>query len=289
MNTPHFTGQKFVPVETVEGDYSKGLILLCDHAKNVLPEEYGLLGLEPEQFERHIAYDIGARDLTVGLAKTLGVPAVMSTFSRLLIDPNRGEDDPTVIMGLSDGAVVPGNYPIDQSERQKRLELYHRPYHRAIEEAISRALNAGTVPAVFSVHSFTQMWRGVFRKWDVALLWDSDPRFSHPLLDKLRRSGDLVVGENEPYDGALRNDTMFRHCVVHGLAHSLIEIRQDLIKESSGVKEWVDRLAPMLEQVNQLEPLHVIRHFGSRTGPVETKKILPLEASESIINSRRKP
>lgn len=282
MNTPHFIGQEFVPVETVDGDYSKGLILICDHARNTLPEEYGLLGLKPDQFELHIAYDIGARDLTVGLANSLGVPAVMSTFSRLLVDPNRGEDDPTVIMGLSDGAVVAGNHPIDQAERQKRLDLYHRPYHRAIEGAISQALSSGTVPAIFSIHSFTQMWRGVFRKWDVALLWDSDPRFSHPLLDKLRRAGDLVVGENEPYDGALRNDTMFRHCVVHGLAHSLIEIRQDLIKETSGVMEWIDRLAPALEQVNALEQLHVIRHFGSRTGPVETGKISTLQAIESL-------
>ncbi|MGI9402692.1 MAG: N-formylglutamate amidohydrolase [Rhizobiaceae bacterium] len=282
MNTLQFSGQNFVPVELFEGDFSHGLILICDHARNCLPEEYGRLGLEPDQFERHIAYDIGARDLTIGLAKRLGVPAVLSTFSRLLIDPNRGEDDPTVIMGLSDGAVVPGNYPMDQIERQKRLDLYYRPYHQAIETAIGRAMESGVVPAIFSIHSFTNMWRGMFRKWDVALLWDSDPRFSHPLLDKLRRSGDLVVGENEPYDGALRNDTMFRHCVVHGLAHTLIEIRQDLIQEKSGVQEWIDRLAPMLEQINKLEELHVIRHFGSRTGPVETEKISIPQATESL-------
>ncbi len=273
MNTPQLTGQNFAPVEMIDGDYSKGLILVCDHARNSLPQEYGQLGLEAGQFERHIAYDIGARSLTMGLAKSLGVPAVMSTFSRLLIDPNRGEDDPTVIMGLSDGAIVPGNYPMTQTERQRRLDLYYRPYHRAIDAAINQAAGTGVIPAIFSIHSFTQMWRGVYRIWDVALLWDSDPRFSDPLLDHLRRSGDLVVGENEPYDGALRNDTMFRHCVVSGLAHSLIEIRQDLIREDSGVQEWIDRLAPMLEEINKLEDLHVIRHFGSRTGPVETTKI----------------
>ena len=93
------------------------LILLCDHASNAVPAEYGDLGIAPAQFARHIAYDIGARDLTLGLAARLNAPAVLSRFSRLLIDPNRGLDDPTLIMRISDGAVVPGNRHVDEVER----------------------------------------------------------------------------------------------------------------------------------------------------------------------------
>ena len=96
----------FEPVETIAGDPACGYLILCDHARNTVPPELGDLGLPPATFERHIAYDIGARAVTVNLARTLGAPAVMSCFSRLVIDPNRGLDDPTLLMRLSDGAVI---------------------------------------------------------------------------------------------------------------------------------------------------------------------------------------
>src|SRR5690606_14836293 len=103
---------QFAPFEVVEGDRGKGLVLLADHAGRELPEEYGTLGLPAAEFDRHIAYDIGVEQVTRRLAAMTGAPAVMAHFSRLLIDPNRGEDDPTLIRQLYDGTVVPGNYPM---------------------------------------------------------------------------------------------------------------------------------------------------------------------------------
>lgn len=269
MPQPQSVPEAFSPIEVIEGDPSAGLILLCDHASNALPSEYGSLGLPATEFARHIAYDIGTRDVTLALARRLGVPAVLSTFSRLLVDPNRGEDDPTVVMRLSDGTVIPGNHPITAEEVERRLERFHRPYHRAIDEMIDRCFATGRVPALFSIHSFTPVWKAVVRKWEVALLWDSDPRMTLPLLEALRNQTGFKVGDNEPYDGALRNDTMYRHATARGLAHTLIEIRQDLIGDEAGSILWAERLAPMLEAVNGLEEVHAIRHFGSRTGPVE--------------------
>jgi predicted N-formylglutamate amidohydrolase len=262
-------GEDFPPYERIEGDRSRGLILICDHASNALPPEYGDLGLPSAEFARHIAYDIGARNVTLGLAAMLGVPALLSTYSRLLIDPNRGEDDPTIVMRLSDGTVIPGNHPITAQEIEGRIERFHRPYHAAIAGEIEACLARGTIPAIFSVHSFTPSWKAYRRPWQVALLWDSDPRFTLPLLEMLGAVPGLTVGDNEPYDGALRNDTLFRHATVQGLAHTLIEIRQDLIGHDDGVRQWCDLLCPMLESINGLAELHEVRHFGSRTGPVE--------------------
>jgi len=37
------------------------------------------------------------------LARALHAPALFTRYSRLLIDPNRGRDDPTLVMQLSDG------------------------------------------------------------------------------------------------------------------------------------------------------------------------------------------
>jgi predicted N-formylglutamate amidohydrolase len=263
------TATDFPSYKTIDGDASAGLLIVCDHAENRLPAEYGDLGLPAAEFRRHIAYDPGAAAVTRALAARLGVLAVLSTFSRLLIDANRGEDDPTLIMRLSDGAVVPGNARVDAAERARRIARFHAPYHAAIAAAIEKALAAGKPPALFSVHSFTPVWRGYVRPWHAGVLWDTDPRFALPLIAALRESGDIVVGDNEPYSGALANDTMYRHATRRGLAHGLIEIRQDLIADEAGVTAWVERLAPILTHLNALPELHVIRHYGSKAGPVD--------------------
>ena len=257
------------PFLTIDGDYSRGLVLICDHARNAMPESYGSLGLPVSELERHIAYDIGAEGLTRGLAERLGVPAVMSTFSRLLIDPNRGEDDPTLIRQLSDGAVIPANYPLSAAERDYRLATFFRPYDQAIGEMIARSVvtdnGSERTPVVLSVHTMTDKWNNLPRPWHASVLWDNDPRFAKPLMAALHGIDGCVVGDNEPYDGALIGDTLYRHCTEAGIAHALIEIRQDLVREQSGIDEWVEKLVHAVEQSMQAPDLHERRHFGSRT------------------------
>jgi predicted N-formylglutamate amidohydrolase len=260
----------FSPVHHVDGNLGLGLLLTADHARRDLPAEYGSLGLAQSEFERHIAYDIGVENLTRLLAAKLDAPAVMGGFSRLLIDPNRGEDDPTLIMQLSDGAVISGNYPMTPDEREKRLDNFYRPYHDAIASVSTQVASAsGKAPFVVSIHSFTPNWRGRDRPWHIGLLWDADPRAITPFLSMLRDEPGLIVGDNEPYNGALKNDAMYRHATSRGYAHVLIEVRQDLIAEKAGATEWAERLAPMLRAINALPEIHEIRHFGSRTGPVD--------------------
>ena len=141
--------------EMAAGRHETGLLLLCDHASSHVPAAYGNLGLPTGQFARHIAYDIGAQDLTLGLAGRFRAPALLTRYSRLLIDPNRGEDDPTLIMKLSDGAVVPGNVGIDEAERRLRMERYYRPYHGAVTAALDQMLEQDVTPLIVSIHSFT--------------------------------------------------------------------------------------------------------------------------------------
>ncbi|WP_417667708.1 N-formylglutamate amidohydrolase [Roseibium sp.] len=258
----------FSPSETIEGDLSGGLLLLCDHARNAVPPEYGDLGLPQEQFERHIGYDIGVRPLTLELSKRLNAPALMTTYSRLLIDPNRGEDDPTIVMRLSDGAVVPGNANVDAAERQNRIERFHRPYHQLIESTLDSMIGSGPPPVIVSIHSYTAVWRGIPRPWHAGILWDSDERAVRPFIDQLEAQGDLVVGDNEPYDGALKNDTMYRHATKRGLAHALLEVRQDLIADNKGVLEWADRLQPILEDLVARPELRQIKLHTSRSDAI---------------------
>jgi predicted N-formylglutamate amidohydrolase len=259
----------FAPFDLIEGDRSRGIVLVADHARRELPEEYGALGLLAAEFERHIAYDIGVEAVTRELASLLGVPAVLANFSRLLIDPNRGEDDPTLIRQLYDGTIVPGNYPMPAEERERRLERFYRPYHDAVAAVVaSVAQKSGRAPFIFSVHSFTPVMQGRARPWHVGVLWDLDDRAPRALIEALAADKDLVVGDNEPYDGALRGDTMFRHAIVNGFAHALIEIRQDLIADTKGALAWAERLAPIVDAINRRSDIHAVKIFGSRTGPL---------------------
>lgn len=224
----------------------RGLLLLCDHATNRVPPTVagGDLGLPPEEMARHIAYDIGARGVMLEMARLLAAPALMTRFSRLVIDPNRGEDDPTLVMRLYDGTIIPGNRHVTPAEVERRLDDWHRPYHHAIEAAIGRMGE----PALVSMHSYTPQLVGrPWRPWQVGILWHRDGRIAGPLLAGLRAQG-YCVGDNEPYSGELEGDTMSRHGTTRGLPHVLIEVRQDLIATEEGQAEWAGRLAPIVRQ-----------------------------------------
>lgn len=237
--------------DVVAGRRDAGAVLLCDHAGREFPAGYGTLGMPAAEMERHIAYDIGAAGVTRELAALLGAPAVLGRYSRLLIDLNRGVDDPTLIMRLSDGAIVPGNRHLDDAERAHRVERFYRPYHDAVSSTLTAceaaAISPDRRPVIVSMHSFTPVWKGVPRPWHVGVLWDAgDGRIAVPLMAALRAEGDLVVGDNEPYRGHLEGDTLWQHGLKRGAPHVLIEVRQDLIADAAGERAWAARLARVL-------------------------------------------
>lgn len=222
-----------------------GLLFLCDHAANAVPERYAGLGLPPQLLASHIAYDLGAAAVTADLAVRFASPAILGRWSRLVIDLNRGADDPTLVMKLSDGTIIPGNAKADVAEIATRLREFHAPYHAAITAEIAGLEAAGGVPVLVSVHSFTPVWKGRRRTWDVAVLSDDDRRLADPLLASLR-AAEFAAGDNEPYAGGLAGDTLDRHGTRTGLPHVLIEIRQDLIAEAAAAARFAERLSPIL-------------------------------------------
>lgn len=222
-------------------------LVTCDHASNRVPDEIagGDLGIAAEDLERHIAYDIGAAGLAIALADHLGATAILSDFSRLVIDPNRGEDDPTLLMKLYDGTIIPANRHADAAETNRRLDLFYRPYHAAYARLAARRPDT----VIVAIHSFTPGLKGrAPRPWHVGVLHSHlDSRLSRALLAHLRRDGDLCVGDNEPYDGHLPGDAIDRHALRTGRHNTLIELRQDLIAAPEGQLAWARRLAPLLQ------------------------------------------
>ena len=221
-------------------------LVTCDHASNRVPPEVagGDLGIAAEDMARHIAWDVGAAGVATALGELLDAPVILSDFSRLVIDPNRGEDDPTLLMKLYDGTIIPANRHADAAEVERRLALFHRPYH----QALSRLVEARDDPVILSIHSFTPCLRGrAPRPWQVGVLYSHlDPRLSRHFLAHLVARPDLCVGDNEPYLGHLPGDAIDRHALSAGRHNTLIELRNDLISTPEGQRAWAERLAPLL-------------------------------------------
>ena len=222
-------------------------LITCDHASNLVPEfvNGGTLGVAPEDMARHIAYDVGAAGVAYALGRLLDAPVICSNFSRLVIDPNRGEDDPTLMMKLYDGTIIPGNRHADQAELEKRLNRLYRPYHTALSQMAAR--QPGTI--ICSVHSFTRQFKGrPPRPWHLGLLYAVDDRLARPLLARLNAEDDLCVGDNQPYSGHLAGDAIARHAIAYERPNILLELRNDLIETPPAQEAWAERLAPMLTE-----------------------------------------
>ncbi len=222
-------------------------LITCDHATNIVPDwvNNGDLGLPPQEMGRHIAFDIGAEGVALGLGAALNAPVVSSRFSRLVIDPNRGEQDPTLLMKLYDGTVIPANTRADTAELTRRLQRLHRPYHAAVADLAAQRTN----PVICAIHSFTPQLKGrAPRPWEVGVLYAGDARLAQPFIAACRAQG-WTTGDNQPYAGHLPGDSIDRHALQHGRPNLLIEVRHDLIDTPQGQADWAARLAPVLDMV----------------------------------------
>jgi predicted N-formylglutamate amidohydrolase len=248
--------------EIVNPDGAAPVLLVCDHASRAVPRVLGHLGLDESVLLRHIGWDIGAAEVTRGLAARLDAPAVLAGYSRLVVDCNRGLEDASCMPEVSDGVAVPGNTGLSAEARRRRAEAIHRLYHGGIAERLEIFAAAERAPALLSIHSFTPVMNGFVRPWHVGILWDKDPRVAVPLLANLRAHADLVVGDNEPYSAKEPvGYTVRAHAVPAGLPHVALEIRQDLIDTAAGARRWAELLAAAFEPILAAPELYKSERF----------------------------
>ena len=222
-------------------------VILCDHASNHVPEDLGTLGLTPSDLERAIAYDIGAACVAEMLSLRLDAPVVSTTTSRLVIDSNRPIGSPESIPTYSEDTDVPGNRSLSEDERARRADAYFWPYHQRIQELLDERERHGLESWIICLHSFTPVFAGVPRRWHVGFTYDRETALAKALISTFSGEDDLVVGDNEPYPIDADGDySLPVHSEARGLPGVLIEIRQDLIKESRGARRWANRLGAAL-------------------------------------------
>ncbi len=264
LTTPSLIGENDPPpFEIINPEGKASMLLICDHASRAFPHAMGRVGLDVSALEKHIAWDIGAAEVTRRLSEKLDAAAVLAGYSRLLIDVNRQPGDPGSIPEISDATTVPGNIGLSEPEQLARVESFFWPYHHAVANAMAHLWRRGVAPALFSIHSFTPSLGGEDRYWDIGVLWNRDPRLAVPLMDKLRAADERKyhVGDNEPYSGQEIAYTIDLHAGAAGLPNCAVEIRQDLIESPEGAQHWADILAGAFEEILAQENLHKVEHF----------------------------
>jgi len=251
------------------------VLLVADHASRAFPAAMGQLGLDDAVLGLHVAWDIGSAEVTRQLARLLDARAVLSGYSRLIVDCNRHLDDPTAFIQVSDGIGVPGNMELGDEQRELRVRSFFQPYHAAIDAELERFHDLGVVPAFISIHSCSPIFDRVVRPWHLGVLWDTDPRIARPLVQALREVPGVCVGDNEPYSGKDPHDyTIDTHAEAAGLPHVGLEIRQDLIDTPQRAAHWAGILAAALSPILDNPDLYCLlrdspaaRHRGTVTRP----------------------
>lgn len=235
------------PVSIFNAAGRSAFLIVADHAGNALPRALGSLGLDATDRERHIAWDLGIAGVCRSLSDLLDATLIQQNYSRLAIDCNRPPGTPQSIPEASDGTLVPGNQGLDAAARQAReAEIFH-PYHACITAELDRRQAEGRPAILIAMHSFTPVFAGFVRPWDIGVLYHRDRRLANALLDVLRRESDLTVGDNEPYDvGDATDWTIPVHGERRGILHVGVEIRQDLVARSQNQAAWGAGLAALL-------------------------------------------
>ncbi len=224
-------------------------MILCDHASNHIPAELDDLGLAAAELARHIAWDIGAAGVTAALSEIFDAPAVLSPVSRLVIDCNRHLDAADLIPEHSDDTVIPGNRDLTASSRALRIEHWFHPYHAAAEAILDERTTRGTDSIVLSIHSMTDNLAGSRRPWQIAFSSHEDRSMVEPMIDILRRSNDIEVGDNEPYsmEPAIDYSIPF-HALRRNLRYLQVEFRQDEVHDAQAQLSWAKRFARALAE-----------------------------------------
>lgn len=224
--------------ELCAGQPDATVFLTCEHASERVPAAWTLPECDVHLLGTHWAYDLGAAELAHELAEALDAPAVLSRFTRLLVDPNRPETSPELFRKTADGHIIELNRHVDPADRERRLRDCHHPYHQAIDRNLTRS----NAEIVLGVHTFTPLYEGQPRHMEIGVLFDREEDLAERTAAVLRDAG-MIVAMNQPWSG--KDGLIYsveRHADAHGRRALELEVRQDLATEPGFRKKLVRAL-----------------------------------------------
>ena len=236
------------PIVVENADGAGAWVIVCDHASNRFPPEYGQLGLPDAFTTSHAAWDPGALGVSQVMSTLLDAPLIWPDVSRLVLDCNRELDAPDIFRANSEGTDIPGNLDVSEADRSHRIATVHGPFHEVIDECLDARAAAFRETRMIAMHTYTPVFHGKARPWEIGILFGENRRLADILIHGLERDGDLSVGVNEPYspaDGVYY--TLSRHGEARGLDTVMVEIRNDEVASPADERKWTERLAAILQ------------------------------------------
>ncbi|MDR9392955.1 MAG: N-formylglutamate amidohydrolase [Roseovarius sp.] len=234
-------------VEIIDAQAAGRAVVLCEHASHHIPARYAGLGLAPGEGIGHVAWDPGARDLAMILARQLEAPMIAGRVSRLVYDCNRPPEAPSAMPEKSETVDIPGNRALGAAEREERVESIYSPFRAAVQGLLDKRRQAGLPTALITVHSFTPSWFGTPREVEIGILHDRDARLADAMLDRAATLPRRIVRRNEPYgpqDGVTHSLKLYG--LANGLPNVMIEVRNDLLQTPAAQEEVAAEILSML-------------------------------------------
>jgi predicted N-formylglutamate amidohydrolase len=225
-------------------------VITCEHAAPRLPT--GLAPRAPAErriLASHWGWDIGAWAVATRLAGLLRASAVGGAVSRLVVDLNRSAGDPSLVRREAEGVRLSWNAPLTPETIERRMLAWHVPYHQAIDALILRRLVRGVRPLLFAIHTFTGVYEGRRREFDIGVLFDRS-RAEAALLARGLRAAGFRVRFNRPYSGlAGMMYAIHRHGAHYGLPCLELEINQELFARRGAAARIAAAVARALRPV----------------------------------------
>lgn len=225
------------------------ILLVCEHASNLIPEDLQNLGIDQTVQQAHVAWDIGAYGVAKNLADLLNATLIHPNFSRLVYDCNRAPDSPTAIPAKSEIYDIPGNQNLSDDARQARVARFYTPYWACLTDLVTDRVQAGLSPVIVTIHSFTPIYHGQKRATEIGVIHDQDQRYVDRLLACSAAQEDFKFTRNQPYGPSDDvTHTLVHQAMVHNLENAMIEIRNDLIDTELKQKNMAAFLAPYFKK-----------------------------------------
>ncbi len=223
------------------------IMLSCEHAGNRVPEPWteAFAGAEAD-LNSHRGYDEGVLPVALRFASDLGAPLLLSTVSRLVVEPNRSLDNPGLLSEYTRG--------LHEDDKREILAAHYTPLRSRAIQLVDLAAAAGLTTLHISIHSFTPVFEGARRSVEVGVLFDPARRAEREIgerwIEAIRDRTGLDTRANEPYEGvADGHTTALRRCFASWLYLGLeLEVRSDLLADAERAETLAGVLCGALKE-----------------------------------------
>lgn len=199
--------KNFATASDMELHSSAEFIISCEHAGNLVPDEYQyLFEGAGDMLKSHRGWDPGSLELAQTLAKITGFHLYSYPFTRLLIEPNRSITHHNLFSEITK--------KLDRDVKIEIIEKYYLAHRNRIINAVKENASQKRPTIHIGVHTFTPILDNVERDFEIGLLYDPN-RILEKKYCKIWKSllkarfPQFRIRMNQPYQGSSDGFTTF--------------------------------------------------------------------------------